>query len=210
MEKLIPLVARLESLTDIPAQLALLQRLTDTLLQSYCFDLGDRLLYPLWLEAYYFHPGKFEDENAHRAPVQQNHFGQLYFHRKGYGGVDICLSRGAYCLSFLIKYSCTDQDFFSQVALFRYLNPRRKTGEDLENRPLLRPVPASHHDGRPVLHSPRKGLVKESFRREMLASLKGVDDYPFHYEKGFGKRRLKEQLAKRQAGERQADERKTG
>lgn len=106
----------------------------------------------------------------------------------------IFASPGALTASpFSFKYSYADEDFFSQVSLFRYLNRRRKAGEDLENRPLLRPVPPFHQDSRPVLHSPRKGLVKESFRREMLASLKGVDDYSFHYEKGFGKRRLKEQ-----------------
>ena len=99
-------VRQLENTLVEAAQLTLLQKLGDLLLTRCCLDLGEGgLLIPLWVEAYYYRPGRFEDPSVHRSPGQMDRFGRLYLHRKGYGGADICLSLGDYYLSCLVKYS---------------------------------------------------------------------------------------------------------
>lgn len=185
------IVRELDKAWDIPAQLALLQRLGDRLLDGFCIQLGKGVvLLPLWVEAYYYHPGKFEDNSAHLSPRQQNRFGQLYIHKRGYGGADICLSMGDYYLSCLLKYSLVDGKFLSQLGLRDLLKELCVKDPGLSDRPVLQPLPDSLKDPRPIFHSPRKGLGEGEFRWAQLASLKGVGEYPFRYERGFGKTRL--------------------
>ena len=184
-------VRRLESSWDVDSQLALLQQLNDQLLSHFCLRLGSGVvLLPLWVEAYYYHPGKFEDESTHLSLQQQNRFGRLYMHTKGYGGADVCLSMGEYYLSCLLKYSLADGAFLSQLGLRDLLKSLCSRDPGLRERVLLSPLPKGAPDGRPVFHSPRKGLGDGKFRWARLASVKGVGEYPFRYERGFGKTRL--------------------
>lgn len=184
-------VRKLESAWDADSQLYLLQQLNDQLLTRFCIQLGKgAVLLPLWVEAYYYHPGKFEDNSAHLSPRQQNRFGRLYIHKRGYGGADICLSMGDYYLSCLLKYSLVNGKFLSQLGLRDLLKELCGKDPGLSGRPVLQPLPDSLKNPRPIFHSPRKGLGEGEFRWAQLASLKGVGEYPFRYERGFGKTRL--------------------
>lgn len=184
-------VRQLENTWDEASQLSLLQKLNDLLLTRFCLELGGgRRLLPLWVEAYYYHPGKFEDESAHRSPGQQGRFGRLYIHKKGYGGADICLSLGGYYLSCLLKYSLIDGAFLSQLGLRDLLRGLLAADPGLEDRPVLAPLPEELFAPGQIYHSPRKGLGEGRFKRARLASIRGVGEYPFRYEKGFGKTRL--------------------
>ena len=177
-------VRRLEAARNTESQIELLQSLNDQLLTRFCVRLGEGiLLLPLWVEAYYYHPGSFEDSSAHLSPRQKDRFGRLYIHSKGYGGADICLSMGEYYLSCLLKYSLINGEFLSQLGL-------RDLLKELGGRMVLSPLPDELRDHRPVFHSPRRGLGEGKFRWARLASLKGVGEYPFRYEQGFGKTRL--------------------
>ena len=200
MQFLISLVHQLEAEPRRASQLLLLQSISDALLTSYRLSLPSGPLYPLWVEAYYYHPGRFEDQNTHRAPMQRGRFGKLYFHRKGWGGVDLCLSLGDYGLSFLLKYTRTQSEFFSQIPLYRFLNAQRKAGVDLESAPVLERLPEGQEDPGPIFHSPRKGLCREDeFSGALLASLKGVKKYKYSYVPGFGKEKLARQYMQEHA-----------
>jgi len=195
-------VRQLEAAWDTGTQLALLQRLNDLLLTRFCLRLGgDATLLPLWVEAYYYHPGKFEDESTHRSPKQVGRFGRLYLHTKGWGGVDICLSMGDYYLSCLLKYTLAEGVFLSQLGLRSLVKDLCRQDPALEDRPVLFPLPEGSWDPAPVCHPPRKGLGGGAFRWARLASIKGVGEYPFRYEKGFGKTRL---LGEQEAGNKDA------
>lgn len=183
-------VRRLEGSFDTEVQLSLLQQLCDQLLTRFCLRLGEDILLPLWVEAYYYHPGKFEDNSAHLSPLQQDRFGRLYIHKKGYGGADICLSMGEYYLSCLLKYSLVNGVFLSQLGLRDLLKELRSRDPELDERAVLSPLPEGMRDDRQIFHSPRKGLGDGPYRFARLASLKGVGEYPYRYEKGFGKTRL--------------------
>lgn len=184
-------VRQLENTWDVPAQLKLLQQLNDLLLTRFCLPLSPEItLLPLWVEAYYYHPGKFEDESAHRTDQQKNRFGKLYIHTKGWGGADLCLSQGDYCLSCLLKYTLAAGELRSQLGLKKLLSELCRSDPELKDRFLLAPLPEGDWEKGPVYHSPRKGLTAGAFRQARLASLKGVGEYPFRYEAGFGQRRL--------------------
>ena len=84
--------------------------------------IGNIVIEPLWLEAYYYNACMgFMDPFAHRDPKQMNHYGQLYFHHKTddqRSGVDICLSlSNEYYLSYLLKYTLVNGEFTTQAAL---------------------------------------------------------------------------------------------
>ena len=184
-------VRRLEAARNTESQIELLQSLNDQLLTRFCVRLGEGiLLLPLWVEAYYYHPGSFEDSSAHLSPRQKDRFGRLYIHSKGYGGADICLSMGEYYLSCLLKYSLINGEFLSQLGLRDLLKELCAKDPELGGRMVLSPLPDELRDHRPVFHSPRRGLGEGKFRWARLASLKGVGGYPFRYEQGFGKTRL--------------------
>ena len=70
---------------------------------EYVIKVEGIMIEPLWVEAYYFNKNTFSDCNTHLSEKQKNRFGQLYFHEKGRGGFDICLSDSEdYYLSFLL------------------------------------------------------------------------------------------------------------
>lgn len=191
MDELKNTVRKLENAVDVESQIELLQALNDQLLTGFCLRLGENaVLLPLWVEAYYYRPGRFEDPSVHRSPRQMDRFGQLYIHKRGYGGADICLSLGEYYLSCLLKYSLINGRFLSQLGLRDLLKELCARDPGLEERMVLSPLQEEQRDGRRIFHSPRKGLRKGEFRLARLASIKGVGEYPFSYERGFGKTRL--------------------
>lgn len=125
MEALKNLVCQLEKENNKKKQIKILQEISKILLTE--FKIGDISIKPILVESYYYHQGKFDDNNTHGygdnkkdkmcRELQSNRFNQLYFHRKGYGGVDICLSMGDYCLSFLIKVAVINGEVYKQKGI---------------------------------------------------------------------------------------------
>lgn len=140
MEKLEKLVKELapesngESTEEITEekQIKTLQDIGKLLLTEYIIQVGDLTIKPLLVEAYYYHQGKFNDSNSHgfgdkkidkkcREQLSDN-FNRFYFHeKKGRGGVDVCLSKGDYCLSFLIKVALINGKVYKQIDIYNKL-----------------------------------------------------------------------------------------
>ncbi|MBQ8225585.1 MAG: hypothetical protein IJZ86_09605 [Bacteroides sp.] len=98
------LLTELLTSTEVPT--TCLQHLNERVLKAYKLTLGGYLtIYPKEVEIFYVNTEckpPFVDTNMQCRldpksndeiwPLQSNRFGKLYFHRKGLGGVDICLS----------------------------------------------------------------------------------------------------------------------
>ena len=114
-------------------QIHILQMLGGKLINNYRIEAFGVTVEPLWVEAYYYDEARFPDHNTHRSGKQKNRFGQLYFHRRGYGGVDICLSDAEdFCLSFLLKATLADGHFLTQTQLLHILLDTGHTKADFE------------------------------------------------------------------------------
>lgn len=108
MERLKKIVTELENEYSREKQIKLLQKISELLITDYAINACGVVIEPLWVEAYYFHKGKFEDFNDHRKSKQKDGFGKLYLHTEKkispsnrLGGVDIVMSLGDYYLSFI-------------------------------------------------------------------------------------------------------------
>lgn len=211
MKNLKTAVRNLEKETDRKKQIEILQSVNKLLLICYEIKVGDFIIEPLLVEAYYYCPGKFEDTNTHGFKSekcrrgQSGRFGKLYVHKMGYGGIDICLSmREDYCLSFLIKNSLVSKEgaveenkkFCTQVSLLRYLKENLGGADVIEQRGVLC---TKEKDTAPIVNTVRKG-VKGSFKNDELASLPvdSLKDYPLTLEKGHTKERIVENYLKRE------------
>jgi hypothetical protein len=108
-----------------PLQVEFLQKINHAILTDYMIQIDDSFrLYPIEVEAYYYHKDKFKDPYTHRSELQKNRFGKLYFHRATkakkkedtiswgkFGGVDICLSSpGEYYLGILIRSAWINEE----------------------------------------------------------------------------------------------------
>ena len=185
-KQLLELVQSLEVESNQRSQIKILQSVGDLLISSFCIQIqGLPRILPLWVEAYYYHPEKFMDTSCHQSEMQKNRYGKLYFHKRGYGGIDLCLSRGDYCLSWLIKYSFFGDTFCSQIVLRRRLECVYGLDE-----PVLIQLPSNERQTGTIYHSPRVGITCGNFKSAHLASLTGVEKYPFRFAKGYGRRRL--------------------
>lgn len=89
-------------------QIKIIQKILKQLITKYAIQIDSNFtLYPLEVEAYYFHKKHFRDNTVHRNNAQKNRFGKFYFHRKGdamknnilncRAGVDLCLSDSEEC-----------------------------------------------------------------------------------------------------------------
>lgn len=119
MEDLENLVKKLENECNEKRQVKILQEIGKSLLTEYIIQVGDVKVYPLWVEAYYFNNKNFADPFVHKAEEQKEN-DILYFHHKTddqRNGVDICLSKGDYYLSFLLKYTLVDDKVKKQSEL---------------------------------------------------------------------------------------------
>lgn len=120
MDEMRKLVRELECATVPKEQIRILQEIGKALLTEYVIRVGGITIKPLWVEAYYHAPDNgFKDASVHGDPHQKK-FDVLYFHHKTddqRSGVDICLSCGDYCLSFLLKYTLVDGIFKTQAQL---------------------------------------------------------------------------------------------
>lgn len=132
MEKLKELVYELvDENNKEKERVKILQDIGKLLLTEYIIQVGDLTIKPLLVEAYYYHQGKFNDSNSHGFGNKKidkkcreqlsNNFNGFYFHEKGRGGVDVCLSKGDYCLSFLIKVALINGKVYKQIDIYNKL-----------------------------------------------------------------------------------------
>lgn len=103
MDKIKTLTRQLATETDKGSQVEILQQLVGEMLQGYMIKIAPHFrIYPIEVEAYYYHPESFPDTSVHTHELQKSRFGQLYFHRQKPfdtdvildegGGMDVCLS----------------------------------------------------------------------------------------------------------------------
>lgn len=151
-------------------QIAVLQCLCRKLITDYSIVLADTTIEPLWVEAYYYDEERFPDRNTHLSELQKDRFGQLYFHRKGYGGVDICLSASEdYYLSFLLKATRINGRFHTQTGIGSLLTDTglsRETLESAKNVLQKRAYALPYTIG----FAKRVGLTKPCYAEEELAA----------------------------------------
>lgn len=176
MEELKSMVADLRKQDNPEAVIKSLQKIMEVLLTRYAIKLDDMIVEPLLLEAYCYdwadkqnppgkndRTGRFLDDNCHGAPEQKD-FMKLYFHKTGYGGVDLCLSDGPYYLSFLIKCACVNKGpICSQTALYDTLCSHSRDVVLVARNPQL--------DCDHVIYNPRKGLSKPTYQSDLLAAI---------------------------------------
>ena len=119
MNSLKSMVNELAGLKDFDKQVEILKGIMTELLRNYEIKVTDDLIiYPVTVEAYYYHEDHFRDESVHKDKLQKNNFGGLYFHKNEDGeyrdfvfkpdkrvltGMDVCLSDGDFHFGVLIK-----------------------------------------------------------------------------------------------------------
>lgn len=194
MEELKRLVEKLSGKDDRCQQIKILQEIAGKLLREYYVKIDeDLIIEPLRLEAYYYHPSKFDDETSHQNP-QQKTFDRLYLHTKEKinlktsrkGGVDICLAlnsddkdaTNSYFLSFLIKNSRVRLNgkkiYCKQIHLNAILNQwaeeNEKNIKDIE-KVLVKKEESTINQEQPVFYTARVGLKGKPFGKELLGAL---------------------------------------
>ena len=148
-----------------------LQLLGKTLITDYIIKIGDLIVEPLWVEAYYSNVAKgFVDPFIHgkHGKEEQSKFGILYFHHKtddSRSGVDICLSlcdetKNKYYLSYLLKYTLVNGEFTTQSQLSAKI---RKAYDSLPNKSDILEISCNKSETDILGYTTRIGLnVKES------------------------------------------------
>ncbi len=163
------MVDELENNTDEDERVAILQKLGKALITEYEIKIDGIKIEPLWVEAYYYNQNKFPDCNSHLDDKQKNRFGQLYFHRKGYGGFDICLSNSdEFYLSFLLKATLIDGKFNTQTGIYNFLAANGKNQYELENKEAVmvkKDSPANYD----IRYAERVGITKPCYKEKALA-----------------------------------------
>lgn len=161
-----------------------LQLLGKTLITDYIIKIGDLIVEPLWVEAYYSNVAKgFVDPFIH-GKEEQSEFGILYFHHKtddSRSGVDICLSlcnedktESKYFLSYLLKYTLVNGEFTTQSQLSAKI---RKAYDMLSNKNDILEISCNKNETDIVGYTTRirlnvKGSDALSGERKRYAALK--------------------------------------
>lgn len=154
-------------------QIEKLQAIGDMLLTDYIIKIGSHIIEPLWVEAYYYNAEDgFIDESVHKNDAQQDNFGQLYFHHKTgdqRSGVDLCLSRGKYYLSYLLKYMMVDGYFTTQSQLHEIIHDEY----DSKSQILFSQVRPS----KIICHVGRINIPESAgkYQKEKLASVRDIN-----------------------------------
>ena len=137
----------------------ILQGIGRDLVANYRIIIGDIVVEPLWVEAYYYlGKNKKEDDNngydnasffvdpfVHCSAEQigEENFGKLYFQRKSddqRSGVDICLPiNDDFYLSFLLKYTLVDGEYTTQSQLSGKIRARYEEWKqnNINKKPIL-------------------------------------------------------------------------
>lgn len=131
MDKLEALVNSLEKLPPRGKDEKIVKKLQEILelfLRNYYVEFGTFKIDPILVEAYYYNDEQnFKDESVHAArnekgkiatharERQKNNFGKLYIHNviTKNDGLDVCLSKGDYYFSILIKNAVINDIYFA-------------------------------------------------------------------------------------------------
>lgn len=185
LEDLKLLVNELESKTNKEEQIKILQKIGKALITEYEIKVDGIKIEPLWVEAYYYNQENFADCNSHLDDKQKNRFGQLYFHNKGYGGFDICLSNSdKFYLSFLLKATLINGKFNTQTGIYDFLTATDKSKAELENKEnvLIKKDLPKKYD---IKYAERVGITKPCYKAEALAifpiEVLGNENYNFTF-----------------------------
>ena len=175
------MVCGLKAETNEKTIIEQLQKIEKKLIGKYVIEVEGITIEPLWVEAYYFNKNVFSDCNTHLSEKQKNRFGQLYFHEKGRGGFDLCLSDSEdYYLSFLLKRTLINGEFVKQADVEDVLEKYGKTKEELETATVVL-VEKETKKEKDVKHTVRIGLEKPCYKNEELAAfpLEAIKKYDF-------------------------------
>lgn len=165
------MVCNLKAETKEEAIISKLKEIETKLLTEYVIEAEGLIIEPLWVEAYYFNKNVFSDCNTHLSEKQKNRFGQLYFHEKGRGGFDICLSDSEdYYLSFLLKRTLINGEFVKQTEVNDILKKYGKSKEELENVKRVLVRREEKKNIKDVQYTARVGLAKPCYKDEKLAA----------------------------------------
>ena len=185
MEKLEKLVNELVAESNEEKQIKTLQDIGKVLITEYEIIVDGIKIEPLWVEAYYYNQNKFADCNTHLDDKQKNRFGQLYFHNKGYGGFDICLSNSdEFYLSFLLKATLINGEFSTQTGIYDFLTANDKSESELENKKDIL-VKKNSPENYEIKYAERVGITKPCYKTKALAMFSfdalGNDKYNFTF-----------------------------
>lgn len=185
MDELKELVKNLEKENDEKKQKKILQNIGKVLITEYEIIVDGIKIEPLWVEAYYYNQNKFADCNTHLDDKQKNRFGQLYFHNKGYGGFDICLSNSdEFYLSFLLKATLINGEFSTQTGIYDFLTANDKSESELENKKDIL-VKKNSPESYEIKYAERVGITKPCYKTKALAMFSfdalGNDKYNFTF-----------------------------
>ena len=185
MDELKELVENLEKENDEEKQEKILQNIGKVLITEYEIIVDGIKIEPLWVEAYYYSQNKFADCNTHLDDKQKNRFGQLYFHNKGYGGFDICLSNSdEFYLSFLLKATLINGEFSTQTGIYDFLTANDKSESELENEKDIL-VKKNSPENYEIKYAERVGITKPCYKTKALAMFSfdalGNDKYNFTF-----------------------------
>ena len=208
MDELKKLVKELEALDNKEDIVAKLQEIGKKLLTEYVIKVGDLVIEPLLVEAYYYNRQVFPDCNTYGAcdlecRAKQQQFNRLFVHPpKHSAGIDICLSSGEHCLSFLIKNSkiynndSVLSDFCTQEKLASTLIDYFGSVENIESKTnVLAHKSAfaflSTSDSE-LITAKRKGTSKGDYSNSELAMLllDKIRDYNYSLEKNYSRSAL--------------------
>lgn len=179
MKELIDAIAKLKQSGERTVEV--LQEIGTILLSEYVLQIGDIIVEPLWVEAYYANNDKgFSDPFIHGAE-EQKEFDVLYFHHKtddSRSGVDICLGedsdKNSYSLSYLLKYTLVDGVFTTQSQLGGKI---RKAYEAMKADGKRSVIKKQHHPADVIGYTERIGLTvkdtdKDAARKKEYAAYK--------------------------------------
>lgn len=190
MEKLEKLVKKLESASGENMQIRILQAIGAILIHAYRIEIGNLIIEPLLVEAYYYREGKFNDTSVYasgksESPTyrlarerQQNNFGKLFVHYGTKDGIDIVLSMedGVY-LSFLIKTARVNGVCKRQCAISNMICGACERHDKCKGfackyygEKVLKPLDGKDVKYQDVVFLPRKG-IKNAFAQAPLAVL---------------------------------------
>ena len=176
--------------TNGQGQVAVLQEIGGKLINEYRVEAFGIDIRPLWVEAYDYDEERFPDLNTHRSVKQKDRFGRLYFHERGYGGVDLCLSDGEdIYLSFLLKATLVEGRFLTQTGLCHLPDWAGRTRADLERLDCVLVPGEERHT---VCYTTRVDLARPCYSGEKLTAF-ALDALP-QYDFRFGRRNLRENV----------------
>ena len=226
MDELKNLVKELEALDNTASKediISKLQEIGKKLLTEYVIKVGDLVIEPLLVEAYYYNRQVFPDCNTYGAcdlecRTKQQQFNRLFVHPpKHSAGIDVCLSSGEYCLSFLIKNSKiyndgnVISDFCTQEKLASTLIDHFGNVENIESKTnVLADKNAfaflSVSDSE-LITAKRKGTSKGDYSNSELAMLllDKIRDYNYSLEKNYCRSTLIKKYIKNHSNKKSED-----